>query len=115
MYSNKRDKLADNSHKVFVSSNYLITDNLLDYKMFQGESISQVLSQGKLAHISMPNIDLNTSLLSYSWSHHLDSQSLEQTLGNSLLIKESFESPGSGSSGGQDSIIPSIIPLLTTM
>lgn len=51
MFSRKRDKLADNSLKVFVSGNYLITDNLLDYKIFESESVSKVLGEGKLAHI----------------------------------------------------------------
>lgn len=114
MFSRKRDKLADNSLKVFVSGNYLITDNLLDYKIFESESVSKVLGEGKLAHIQLPNIDLKNSLLSYSTFWSLDTESLEKTVGNSLGISHSFESPGS-SQGMNSQIIPSIIPMLTTM
>ena len=73
LYSEKRDTLGDSSLKVFVSGNYLITDNLLDYKMFDNESISKILGEGKLAHISLPNVDLKKSLLKFSTFWSLDS------------------------------------------
>lgn len=71
--SEKRDRLADNSLKVFVSGNYLITDILLDYKMFDNESMSKILNEGKLAHISLPNIDLRNSLMTFGSIWSLDS------------------------------------------
>jgi len=58
---------------VFVSGNYLITDNLLDYKMFENESVSKILGEGKLAHIALPNFDLRKSLMTFGSKWSLDS------------------------------------------
>lgn len=112
IFSRKRDNLYKNNIKVITSGNYVITNDTTSPQSTQDSSPTNSLDF--MYYIPLKTTKLQDNILRFSWLGNLDSSSIQKYTPQQRHIAKSIQ-PSGGSLNFDKHIVPSVLPLLTTM